>query len=374
MKILVTGAKGFIGKNLCSSLRLEDRFDVLEYDKDSTEDELTIFAKEADFVVHLAGVNRPLKESEFYEGNTDLTKRVVDELVKNDNVVPILLSSSVQAESGNSYGISKKNAEILVLEYSEKYFVESYIFRFPNLFGKWCRPNYNSVTATFCHNIANGLPIEINNENALINLVYIDDVVDAIISCIDNEIEKKSNHYYEVNPVYPIKVGALAQLIKSFNESRLTRVLPNVGDSFIKKLYSTYTSYIPTNEFSYHLIEHKDERGSFTEFLRSENSGQVSINVSKPGISKGEHWHKTKIEKYLVVFGEAEINLRDIFSDEVITYNVSGSKLEVVDIPVGYTHNIVNVGSSDLVTVMWANENFDAKNPDTFIEIVEEKK
>lgn len=370
MKILVTGAKGFIGRNLCAELKNRGHEELIEYDQDSSWDELKLKLSEVDFIFHLAGVNRPKDPDDFMKGNYGFTTQLLDELIKVGCKAPILLSSSIQAEFDNPYGQSKKAGEDVLKAYSEEYKVPVFIFRLANLFGKWSRPNYNSVTATFCHNIARGLPIQINDPEAELGLVYIDDVVATFIQVMDGKLD--SLDYLTVEPVHKVTLGRLAELIESFKQQREDRMLPDLGDPFIKKLYSTYLSYLPDNSFSYPLLMHADHRGSFTEFLRSQGSGQVSINVSRPGISKGDHWHHTKIEKFLVVSGKALIRFRRIDDDRVITYEVSDEKLEVVDIPVGFTHDIVNVGERDLITVMWANENFDPERPDTYTLPVEE--
>lgn len=370
MKILVTGAKGFVGKNLCLELKNRGYSDIIEYDKDSSQEELDSACKDVDFIFHLAGVNRPENVEEFKTGNADLTDEVLGKLKKYNNKARFLLSSSIQAEQDNPYGRSKKSGENYVLDYAKSEGVEVYIYRFSNLFGKWSRPNYNSVVATWCHNIARGLDIQINDESHVINLVYIDDVVDAMIKTMENDSSIEASEYYSVEPEYPISLGELARTIKSFAEMRESRLLPDLSDPLTSKLYSTYTSYIPEDDFAYDLVQHEDHRGSFTEIFRSHGAGQVSVNISKPGISKGEHWHTSKVEKYLVVQGKAQVNLRQVFSDEVITYEVSSEKLEVIDIPTGYVHNIVNIGDDDLITVMWANENFDPENPDTHPENV----
>lgn len=370
MKILVTGAKGFVGKNLCLELKNRGYSDIIEYDKDSSQEELDSACKDVDFIFHLAGVNRPENVEEFKTGNADLTDEILSKLKKYNNKARFLLSSSIQAEQDNPYGRSKKAGENYVVDYAKSEDVEVYIYRFSNLFGKWSRPNYNSVVATWCHNIARGLDIQINDESHVINLVYIDDVVGALIKTMENDSSIEASEYYSVEPEYPISLGELARTIKSFAEMRESRLLPDLSDPLTGKLYSTYTSYIPEDDFSYDLVKHEDHRGSFTEIFRSHGAGQVSVNISKSGISKGEHWHTSKVEKYLVVQGKAQVNLRQVFSDEVITYEVSSEKLEVIDIPTGYVHNIVNIGDDDLITVMWANENFDPKNPDTHPENV----
>ncbi|MDK0654548.1 NAD-dependent epimerase/dehydratase family protein [Clostridium perfringens] len=381
MKILVTGAKGFVGKNLIATLNnIKDNKDktrdividkIFEYDINNTKEELKEYTKDCDFVVHLAGVNRPKDTSEFYEGNKAFTETLCYYLKQANNKAPILISSSIQASKDNDYGKSKKEGEKLLLNFSKEEGNQIYIYRFANLFGKWCRPNYNSVTATWCYNIANGLDIQVNDETVVLPLVYIDDVVNEIINCIKgNPTYDNVNKYYTVLPTYQVKLGYMRDLLYSFKESRKNLNIPNQKDEFSKKLYATYLSYLPKSKFSYPLKMNIDERGYFTEFLKTSEYGQVSVNISHPGITKGEHWHHTKNEKFLVVKGNALIQFRNIYSDEVIDYEVSGDKLEVIDIPTGYTHNIINLGKDDVITIIWANESFDPNNPDTYYEKV----
>lgn len=369
MKILVTGAKGFIGKNLIAELKNRKFDTIYEYDLDSTLDDLDRYAKDADFVFHLAGVNRPKDEKEFLEGNFGFTSTLLELLKKYDNKAPIMISSSIQAELDNPYGRSKKAGEDLMFNYSEETGAKVYIYRFPNVFGKWCRPNYNSAVATFSHNIAHGLPITVNDPNHMMNLIYIDDVVDELIHALEGNPTKK-NQFYTVLPVYEVTLGEITKLLYEFKESRQNKDIPNMKDGFTKKLYANYLSYLPEDQFSYELKMNIDHRGSFTEFIKTLDRGQVSINISKPGITKGNHWHHTKNEKFLVVSGNGVIRFRKVDSDKVLEYYVSGEKLEVVDIPPGYTHNIENLGTTDMVTVMWANELFDPNNPDTIFEEV----
>lgn len=365
MNILITGAKGFIGQNLIAELKNRGYHDIYEFDKDTDPVHLEDFCKNADFVFHLAGVNRPVNQSEFMEGNFGFTSELLNNLKKYKNTCPIMLSSSIQAELNNPYGESKKAGEELLFEYSEETGSKVLIYRFPNVFGKWSRPNYNSAVATFCHNIARGLPIQVNDPNVMMNLVYIDDVVTELLQAL-NSNEHRVGNYCEVESQHQIKLGDIVDLLYSFKKSRDDKFIPNLSDSFTKKLYSTYLSFLPEDHFSYELKMNVDSRGSFTEFLKTHDFGQVSVNVSKPGITKGNHWHHTKNEKFLVVSGQGVIRFRNINSEQVIEYHVSGEKLEVIDIPVGYTHNIENLGSNDLVTIMWANELLDVNNPDTY--------
>jgi len=376
MNILITGAKGFIGKNLIAQLnninegkakeeRIPSNLTVFAYDIDTDPGLLDEYCREADFVFHLAGVNRPKEQSEFMEGNFGFTSVLLDTLQKYGNTCPVMLASSIQAELDNPYGVSKKAGEELLFRYAEETGAKVYVYRFSNVFGKWCRPNYNSAVATFCYNIAHDLPIQVNDPNVMMTLVYIDDLVDELISALAGNPTREGK-YCKVPIEYKITLGEIVELIYSFRESRRNLQVPDMGDAFTKKLYATYLSYLPENNFSYPLKMNVDQRGSFTEFLKSPDRGQVSVNISNPGITKGNHWHHTKNEKFLVVSGKGVIRFRKIDEKEVYEYYVSGDRLEVVDIPVGYTHNIENLGDSDMVTIMWANEPFDPDKPDTF--------
>ncbi len=365
MKILITGAKGFIGKNLVAELRNRNYTDIFEYDKETEPPLFDEYCKKADFVFHLAGVNRPKEQSEFMEGNFGVTSTLLDKLKKYNNNCPVMISSSIQAILDNPYGKSKKAGEDLLFDYSKKTGSKVLIYRFPNVFGKWCRPNYNSAVATFCHNIAHGLPIEVNAPNTIMNLVYIDDVVNELINALEGK-ENRVGEFCEVPVVHTVTLGEIVESIYSFKNSREERTIPNMSNEFTKKLYSTYLSYLPKDQFSYELNMNVDNRGSFTEFIKSPDRGQVSVNISKPGITKGNHWHHTKNEKFLVVSGKGIIRFRKIYSDEVIEYFVSGDKMEVVDVPIGYTHNIENLGDTDMITIMWANEPFNPDKPDTY--------
>lgn len=365
MKILITGAKGFIAKNLIAELRNQKYEDIFEYDLDSNEDELEEFSKEADFIFHLAGVNRPKDDKDFMEGNFGFTSTLLDNLKYHKNTCPIMISSSIQAELDNPYGKSKKAGEELLFSYAAETGSKVLVYRFPNVFGKWCRPNYNSAVATFSYNIANNLDIKVNDPNVEMKLVYIDDVVKELINALNSK-ENMQGNYCNVIPQYEVKLGKIVELLYSFKESRTNKYILDMNDEFTKKLYSNYLSYLDTSQFSYDLKMNIDSRGSFTEFVKTIDRGQVSINVSKPGITKGNHWHHTKTEKFLVVSGNGVIRFRKLNETQVIEYFVSAEKLQVVDIPPGYTHNIQNTGDSDMVTVMWANESFDPDNPDTY--------
>ncbi|MCR4923891.1 MAG: capsular polysaccharide biosynthesis protein CapF [Lachnospiraceae bacterium] len=368
-KLLITGARGFIGKNLSAKLINKGYKNILYYDRDTDPKLLKEYTKECDFVFHLAGVNRPKDEKEFMEGNFDFTSLLLDELKANKNKAPILISSSIQAELDNPYGKSKKAGEDLLLSYGRENGVRVCVYRLPNVFGKWCRPDYNSAVATFCNNIAKGIDIVVNDPERVMKLVYIDDVTDEFINALENR-ENKLDDYCYIPTVHTIKLGRIAELIKGFKAERESCILPKLSDAFVKKLYSTYLSYLSEDDFSYDLKMNIDNRGSFTEFIKTEGNGQVSVNVAKPGITKGNHWHHSKIEKFLVVKGKGCFKFRRLGSSEVIEYHVSDEKLEVIDIPPGYVHNIINEGDEELVTIIWANELFDKDNPDTFYEEV----
>ncbi len=365
MNILVTGAKGFVGSNLVAELRNQKIGEVMEYDIDTPEELLDEYAKKADFVFHLAGVNRPQNEDEFMEGNFGFTDILLGKLEKYGNLSPVLITSSIQAELDNPYGKSKKAGEELMFSYSERTGSKVIVYRLPNVFGKWCRPNYNSAVATFCNNIAKGLPIKINDASVVMKLVYIDDVVAEFIRALNGRANFLGK-YAAVPTVHTATLGRIAEIISSFKENREKLFVPDMGDELTKKLYSTYLSYLDVNDFAYKLEMHKDDRGSFTEFLKSEGNGQVSVNISKPGITKGNHWHHSKNEKFLVVKGNGLISFRKVGTADIIDYHVSGDELVVVDIPTGYTHSITNEGDEEMVTVMWANEAFDPDNPDTY--------
>ena len=367
MKILVTGANGFVGKNLIAELKNSESNEIFEYDLDTDVLLLDSFTRDCEFVFHLAGVNRPVNEEDFMTGNFGFTSVLLEKLNFYKNKAPVLITSSIQAALDNPYGISKKAGEDLMFDYSKRTGATVLVYRLPNVFGKWCRPNYNSAVATFCYNIANDLPIQVSDPNIIMNLVYIDDLVKEFILVMNNEkVFSEKLLYKLISPIYSVSLGEIVGLIESFRESRNTLQVPNMSNQFEKNLYSTYLSYLLKDRFSYHLKMNVDDRGSFTEFLKTPDRGQVSINVSKPGITKGNHWHHTKNEKFLVVSGIGKILFRKIDSNEIIEYCVSGERLEVVDIPVGYTHNIINVGATDMVTIMWANEEFDKEKPDTY--------
>jgi UDP-2-acetamido-2,6-beta-L-arabino-hexul-4-ose reductase len=365
MKILVTGAQGFMGKNLIAELKNQKYLEVFECDKQTEPAQLDAYCQAADFVYHLAGVNRPQNGEEFMTGNYGFTGELLNLLQKNQNPCPVLMTSSTQALLTNPYGVSKKAGEDLLFAYGQATGAKVLIYRLPNVFGKWCRPNYNSAVATFCHNIARDLPITVNDSTAVLNLVYIDDVLEEFIRALHGQANPGGD-FCAVPTVYTTTLGELVDLLYTFKNSRAERSVPNMADDFTSKLYSTYLSYLPPDQFGYELKMNVDPRGSFTEFLKTPDRGQVSVNISKPGIIKGNHWHHSKNEKFLVVSGKGIIRFRQIGSAEVIEYHVSGEKLEVVDIPTGYTHNIENLGDHDMVTIMWANEPFDPEKPDTY--------
>lgn len=377
MKILVTGANGFMGKNLISQLEnirdgkaksqyLSADIEVLPYDIGCSEEALSDYCRQCDFVVHLAGVNRPKDTSQFRTDNVFFTQILVDYLEKHSNNCPIVFSSSIQAELDNEYGRSKLEAEELLREHSQRTGSKLTVYRFSNVFGKWSKPNYNSVVATFCYNIARDMPITISDRAKKIVLVYIDDVVDEMIKAISGK-PTLADDFGEVGVKHLISLGELADTIYGFKQSRQTLSVPDCAENSLKKkLYSTYLSFLPEDGFAYPLKMNVDQRGSFTEILKTANNGQFSVNISRPHIIKGEHWHHTKNEKFLVVSGTGVIRFRKIDSDEIIEYFVSGEKLRVVDIPTGYTHNIENLGDTDMVTFMWCNECFNPEKPDTY--------
>ena len=400
MKILVTGAKGFVGKNLCCALyNLQDGKDrtrpnlhideVYEYDLDTPEEKLDEYCEKADFVFHLAGVNRPKDNAEFMQGNFGFSSVLLDTLKRHKNTCPVMLSSSVQATligryGQSDYGKSKLAGEELFFSYAEETGTHVFVYRFPNLFGKWCRPNYNSAVATFCNNMANDLPITVNDRNTELELVYIDDLVTEMLDVLEgkahrcdyeglNPVPTESGKYCYVPVSHKETLGHIVDLLETFKNQPKTLMMPEIPQgSFEKKLYSTYLSYLPKEKVSFPLRMNTDARGSFTELIRTEKCGQVSVNISKPGITKGEHWHNTKWEFFIVVSGHGLIRERKIGTDEILDFEVGGEKIEAVHMLPGYTHNIINLSDTEpLITVMWANEAFDADHPDTFGEKVE---
>lgn len=399
MNILVTGAKGFVGRNLCENLKnirdVKDKTrsfpveNIFEYDIDSTEAELDDYCTKADFVFNLAGVNRPKETSEFMSGNFGFASTLLDTLKKHKNTCPVMLSSSIQATligryGESDYGKSKLAGENLFFDYGKESGVKVLVYRFPNLFGKWCRPNYNSAVATFCNNIANDLPIQVNDRNTELELLYIDDLVEEMMLALSgnehhceydglNPVEKADGKYCYVPVTHKVTLGKIVDTLESFKKQPQSLILPEIPNgSFEKKLYSTYLSYLPKEKVAFPLKMNCDERGSFTELLKTVNCGQFSVNISRPGITKGQHWHNTKWEFFIVVSGHALIQERKIGSDEIIEFDVNGDNIQAVHMLPGYTHNIINLSKTEnLITVMWANEQFDKNHPDTFGEKVE---
>lgn len=399
MRILVTGAKGFVGKNLCAQLRnikegkarcygdltIEA---VYEYDIDSTAEELDTYCRDCDFVFNLAGVNRPKEQSEFMEGNFGFASTLLDTLKKHGNTCPVMLSSSIQATLAgrfgtSEYGKSKKAGEELFFAYSQETGAKVLVYRFPNLYGKWCRPNYNSAVATFCHNIAHDLPIQVNDPNVELELLYIDDLVEEMIDALKGKehhcefdgvktVMQADGRYCAAPVTHHVKLGEIVDLLYQFAELPKTLMIPEIpADSFAKRLFSTYLSYLPKEKAIFDLNMNIDDRGSFTELVHTLNCGQVSINISKPGITKGQHWHHTKWEQFIVVSGHGLIQLRKEGTDEILNYEVSGDKIQSVIMLPGYTHNIINLSETEnLVTVMYCNEIFDKERPDTYFDKV----
>ena len=400
MNILVTGAKGFVGKNLVENLRCikdgknttrpELKIDeIYEYDVESDTEQLFYYCERADFVFNLAGVNRPKDNGEFMKGNFGFASELLETLKKCKNTCPVMLSSSVQATLAgrfqtSEYGKSKLAGEELFFDYSKETGAKVLVYRFPNLFGKWCRPNYNSAVATFCYNTANDLPLTINDRNTVLELLYIDDLVEGLLDTLEGKAQyceyegveakgEKDGRYAYIPVTHKVTLGEIADTLEKFKTQPESLIIPEIpAGSFAKKLYSTYLSYLPKEKVSFPLKMNVDNRGSFTELLKTTNCGQFSVNISKPGITKGEHWHNTKWEFFIVVSGKALIQERKIGTDEILEFYVSGEKIEAVHMLPGYTHNIINLSDTeDLITLMWANESFDKNRPDTFFEKVE---
>ena len=397
MKVLVTGAKGFVGKNLCENLKNIrdgknrttglDIEEVFEYDIDSAENDLDIYCKNADFVFNLAGVNRPKTQEEFMQGNFGFASKLLDTLKKYNNACPVMLSSSIQAtligRYDGEYGRSKKAGEDLFFDYAKETGAKVLVYRFPNLFGKWCRPNYNSAVATFCNNIANDLPVTVNDRATELELLYIDDLVEEMLNVLAgkehraefsgiNTVITENGKFCAVPTTHRVTLGEIVDLLETFRNQPKTLVIPEIPKgSFAKKLYSTYLSYLPKEKVAFPLKMNVDERGSFTELIKTVNCGQVSVNISKAGITKGQHWHNSKWEFFIVVKGHGLIQERKIGTDEVIEFEVSGDDIKAVHMLPGYTHNIINLSETEeLITIMWANEQFDKDKPDTFGEKV----
>lgn len=400
MKILVTGANGFVGRNLVSQLKnirdgkarnyplCIENITVFEYDVNNTLDELDQYCQQADFVFNLAGVNRPKDQTEFMQGNFGFASTLLDTLKKYRNICPVMLASSIQATligryGQSDYGKSKLAGEELFFQYAQETGAKVLVYRFPNLFGKWCRPNYNSAVATFCYNIAHDLPIQVNDHSTQLELLYIDDLVEEMIAALTGHehhcefdgvetVLKEEGRYCAVPTTHKATLGEIVDLLHAFVTQPVTLMMPEIpADSFAKKLFSTYLSYLPKEKVAFPLKMNVDDRGSFTELLRTEKCGQVSVNISKPGITKGQHWHHTKWEFFMVVSGHGLIQQRKIGTDEVMEFEVSGDRIEAVHMLPGYTHNIINLSETEnLITVMWANETFDPNHPDTFFEPV----
>ncbi len=361
-KILITGAGGFVGKNLTVTLLQKGYTNLYLYDRSNTQEDLEKFCSDCDFVFHLAGVNRPVDNKEFYTGNTDFSKTLLDTLKAKNNNCGIIVSSSVQALLDNDYGKSKKMGEDLFLSNS---FNPSYIVRLYGVFGKWSKPNYNTVVATFCHNVAHGLPLQINDPNYELTLCYIDDVVSKFIDIFENQSDYKQG-FFEIDTLHKITLGRLAKTIESFGKNRDTLIMPDLSSLLEQRLYGTYLSYLDTDKFSYPLKKNEDNRGWLAEFIKSEGFGQIFISTTKPGITRGDHWHHTKVEKFFVISGKAEISFRHMITNEIIRYTVDGNNPTVVDIPVGYTHNIKNIGDTEMICLFWSSQIFDPNNPDTY--------
>ncbi|HEY9174941.1 MAG TPA: NAD-dependent epimerase/dehydratase family protein [Verrucomicrobiae bacterium] len=370
--ILVTGSEGFIGKNLCLALRRTGEFTVLGFDVANSADELPELARRAEVVFHLAGVNRPKDVGEFRTGNVDLTQRLCDALAAAGRRAPLVLSSSTQAELDNPYGESKREAEETVLRYHAATQAPVYLYRFPNVFGKWSRPNYNTVVATFCHNLSRGIPVQVSNPANVIRFIYVDDIVRAFL-----EIARRTEHEPiaarpEPKEVFTVTLGELHELLSGFAARRRQGVLPDLANPFVRYLYSTFVSFYDTKDFAYPVDLKTDERGWLFELIKSPHAGQIFVSRTKPGIARGNHYHDTKIEKFCVIQGEGVIRFRHVLGDEVVEYPVNDRAIQVVDIPPGYTHSIENTGAADMITLFWANEIFDPQRPETYFEKVGE--
>lgn len=370
MKVLITGSKGFIGKNLISHLQEEENIEIITYDINDDFYKIENNIDSIDFIFHLAGVNRPQNVEEFYRGNSDLTKRIVD-LIKNKDI-PLLITSSIQADKENDYGKSKKIAEDYIIKNLNNY----YIFRLHNVFGKWCRPNYNSVVATFCYNIAHNLDITINNSNTELTLIYIDDIIEEFVRVMKgNKPEEINDKYCYINPRYNVTLGFISSKLYEFRDSMNSIYIPNTGNDFIKKLYSTYISYVDVDKMAVTAVKNVDERGAFIELMRTYECGQFSVSFSKPGIVRGNHYHHTKLERFIVIKGKAKISFSSVIDDnDSYSFIVDDSEIKIVTIPVGYTHNIENIGDGEMILAIWCNELFDKNKPDTYFKKVREKK
>jgi UDP-2-acetamido-2,6-beta-L-arabino-hexul-4-ose reductase len=372
MKILITGSDGFIAKNLIEHLKRDETLQLYLFSKKDSLSILESYVKEVDFIFHLAGVNRPTNINDFYEGNSNLTRTIVETLKENKKNTSILLSSSIQSELDNDYGKSKLEAEKILIDYSNSTQSKVFIYKLPNVFGKWSKPNYNSVISTWCYNIANGLDIQVNDEKVELNLLYVDDVVKSFIEQL--KVQEIKDYYVKIKNIYKKSLREIRDLLFSFKENRVSLIIPNVASGFERALYATYLSYLSIDDFSYVLNGHKDDRGTFYEILKTLDSGQFSLSTTAPGITRGNHYHHTKNEKFLVVHGEALIEFRHIVTNEIVSYKVSDKKMEIVEMIPGYTHNIKNTGNEEMILILWANETFDQNNPDTyFLEVRNDK-
>jgi UDP-2-acetamido-2,6-beta-L-arabino-hexul-4-ose reductase len=364
MRVLITGANGFVGKNLQLHLAERKNVEVLLFTRDHTQVDLESLVSDVDVVFHLAGINRTQDPAEFKQGNTDLTKTLCDALQKANRVVPVVYSSSIQAAADNLYGASKRAAENILLDYEKETGAPVYIYRLANVFGKWARPNYNSAVATFCHNISQGLPIQVNDSSAQVNLVYIDDVLTSFLEVLDGQIIQSG--FVAIEQQYHVSVGELADHIQAFKDSRDNLITEEVGSGLVRALYSTYVSYLEPKQFSYQVPKYGDERGVFVEMLKTKDAGQFSFFTAHPGITRGGHYHHSKTEKFLVIKGKACFRFRHMFTGEFYELHTSGEQPEIVETVTGWTHDITNVGDDEMVVMLWANEIFDRENPDTY--------
>lgn len=364
MKVLVTGADGFIGKNLCLHLTERDEFELIRFTRDNNMQQLSEMVRQVDFIIHLAGINRPQDPQEFQQGNVDLTRALCDVLLQSGRKTPVIYSSSIQAESDNAYGHSKRAAEQAVLSYGQTTGAPVYVYRLPNVFGKWARPNYNSAVATFCHNISQGLPIQINDPEAIVRLVYVDDVIESFLQSMQGNAPESG--FVVIEPEYSISVGELARQLQAFKDSRNSLITENVGTGLVRALYSTYVSYLQPEQFSYQVPKYGDERGVFVEMLKTRQSGQFSFFTAHPGITRGGHYHHSKTEKFLVIKGEACFRFRHMITGQFYELSTSGERPEIVETVTGWTHDITNVGDDEMIVMLWANEIFDREKPDTF--------
>jgi len=373
MNVLVTGADGFIGRNLVLHLSEIKSINIFTFTRNNKLEDLFDIVKSIDFIFHLAGINRPKNPTEFTHGNEDLTKSLCDAIKYSGKKIPLLYTSSIQAELDNPYGRSKKAAENTILSFRSEHFSPIFIFRLPNVFGKWARPNYNSVVATFCYNISQDLPVEINDPSALINLVYIDDIIEKFLAILNSSFDENKSGFFDVHPQYSITVAELSRKIQSFSSSRDSLIIENVGNGFVRALYSTYISYLKPEQFKYSLTKHGDSRGVFVEILKTQNSGQFSYFTAHPGVTRGGHYHHSKTEKFLVVKGTARFRFRHMLSDEVYELSINAENPEIVETITGWAHDITNIGNEEMIVILWANEIFDKTKPDTYTKMIATK-